>query len=85
MLLGGIGADGLVFEAVLAFVLAALFHLVTFGMRRVFGTPMNSLAGTGWKHVHLIACAATAATTPLIFRLCRRIERLELKAPGALQ
>ena len=83
VLLAGIRADGAVFEAMFAFLLAAAFHLGTWWLRRLFGVPMSVLTGTPWVHEHFVACLSTAVATPFVFRIGRRIERIEAKPPGA--
>lgn len=81
---GGIRADGWIVEGFFAFCFAAVFHALTFGMRRLLGAPMSSLAGTPWLHAHLIACVSTAVMAPFVFRAARRVELLRPKQPGML-
>ncbi len=84
VILAGIRTEGLVFESMAAAILAALFHGTTWGLRRVFGGAAAAVAGTPWMKEHVVACVATALCTPLVFRVARRIERLEAKVPGAI-
>jgi rod shape-determining protein MreD len=77
-------SEGVFFEALLAAVLTALFHLMTWGLRRFFGPTMASLAGTPWMRAHLVACVMTALLTPFIFRAARRIEQWDARPPGSL-
>jgi hypothetical protein len=81
---GGIRADGVIVEGFFAFCLAAVFHAMTWGMRRLLGAPMTSIAGTPWLQAHVIACVATAFMAPFVFRAARRVELLRPKQPGML-
>jgi rod shape-determining protein MreD len=81
---GGIRADGWFVEAFFAFLLAAVFHAMTWGLRRLLGAPMTTIAGTPWLPAHVIACASTAVMAPFVFRAARRVELLKPKQPGML-
>lgn len=80
--LSTVRADGPIFEAILAFIMAAAFHSIVFGLRRWMESPLQ--LGRDWLRLHLLACAATAVATPFIFKVAKRIEKLQAKSPGLL-
>jgi hypothetical protein len=80
--LAAIRGEGPLFEAFFAFILAGLFHVIMFGLRRTFEAS-NGL-GSGWWRTHLWSCVATAVATPLVTMVAKRIEKLQAKKPGLL-
>jgi cell shape-determining protein MreD len=80
--LATIRADGPIFEAFFAFILAGFHHAIIFGLRRAFEAP--HALGRDAMRLHLWSCVATAIATPFITRVARRIEKLEAKSSGLL-
>jgi rod shape-determining protein MreD len=82
--LAGLRADGRLFEAMLAFVLAAAYHVVTTALGRLFGPPVAPLADLPWMGPVLWSALATSLATPLVLWAAGRVERLEKRPAGML-
>jgi cell shape-determining protein MreD len=81
--LAAIRADGPLFEAFFAFMLAASFFAVTQGLRRALEPGLAPL-GDDWAMAYVVPCFVTAVIAPFITQVAKRIDRLQAKTPGAL-
>lgn len=83
LLLAALRADGRVFEVLLSGAFVVVYHLLTRALVQVFGPPSVSFGDMAWGPLLALSAGATAALTPPVMWLARRIDRLEARGAGA--
>lgn len=80
----GLKADGALFEALFAAVLALLWGTLTLWVQRQLGPEMSPIEDMPWLVMGAWGAMATALVTPWMMNVARRVERLEKRPAGWL-